>query len=151
MVRLLALMAVLAAATAAERPRLFGLKNIAVMISADPDGDLDRDRLRLLAASKVREAGIRVDPKSKSHLNVIIGVSTIRTGQGLDLGYAYSINLSVSQQVYLAHNPNRMTDAVTWQTQYLGIASAAELNRKCEQILTRRLDEFVAVYLEGMD
>jgi hypothetical protein len=149
MARLLALVAVLAVVSAAERPRLYGLKKIAVSVSADPDGDLDRDRLRQLAVSKLQAAGIHVDQKSRSHLNVIIGLSTIRTDKGAGLGYAYSVNLSVSQQVYLAHNPNRLTDAVTWQMQSLGTSSAAELSHKCEQILDRRLDEFVSVYLEA--
>lgn len=151
MSRLLVLVAALVLATAAERPRLYGIKNITVAVSVDPDGDLDCDRLRVLTASKVRQAGIHVDQKSRSHLNVIIGVSAIRTENGVDLGYAYTINLSVSQQVYLAHNPNRLTDAVTWQTQSMGTASAAELRQKCEQILTRRLEEFVSVYVEGVD
>jgi hypothetical protein len=138
------------AATSAH-PRLSGLKKIAIGISADPDGDLDSQTLRADVESRLRSVGIHVDPKSRSHLNVIIGVSMIRTSQGARLGYAYSIHFNLTQQVYLAHNPTQLTDAVTWQSMALGTASEAELRRKCEQIIARRMDEFVSAYLEAAE
>src|SRR6266567_8658688 len=99
--------------TAAERPRLLGLKKIAVVVAADPLGNLDTRLLQVSVEAKLRQAGLRIDPKSRSRLNVTVGVSDIRAGNGQGLGYAYSIHVSVSQQVYLAHNTNVITDAVT--------------------------------------
>lgn len=151
MLRLLALLLALTVAHATERPRLYGIKKVAVGISADPDGDLDAQGLRAAVINRLQSAGIRVDPKSRAHLNVVIGVSTIRTDSGGRLGYAYSIHLGLTQQVYLAHNPNQMTDAVTWETMAMGTASATELRQRCEQIVERRMDEFVEVYLEGIE
>src|SRR5438270_12812638 len=92
--------------TAAERPRLLGLNKFAVEVTADPLGDLDTRQLRTAVEARLREAGLRIDPKSRSRLNVTVGVSDIRAGNGQGLGYAYSIHVSVSQQVYLAHNTN---------------------------------------------
>jgi hypothetical protein len=136
---------------AAERPRLMGLKKMAVVVSADPLGNLDEKQMQASVESRLRDAGIRIDPKSRSRLNVVIGVSDIRTDKGAGLGYAYSIHLAVSQQVYLAHNSNIMTDAVTWEGLWLGVSSRAELGKACAQSIDRRLNEFVAVYQAGMD
>lgn len=74
-----------------------------------------------------------------------IGVSDIRAGNGQRLGYAYSIHLAVSQQVYLAHNPNILTDAVTWERLWLGIAATDELGKLCAQSIGRRLNDVLAV------
>lgn len=137
--------------TAGERPRLLGLKRVAVVVTADPLGDLDTRKMQSDVESRLREAGLRIDPKAKSRLHVTIGVSDIRTGNGQGLGYAYSIHLSVSQQVYLAHNTNIMTDAVTWEGLWLGIAARAELGKACAQSIDRRLNDFVAVYQAGLD
>ena len=138
-------------AHAADRPRLLGLKKMAVVISADPLGNLDEKELQAAVEARLRDAGIRVDPKSRSRLNVAIGVSDIRTDKGEGLGYAYSIHLAVSQQVYLAHNSNIMTDAVTWEGLWLGVSSRAELAKACAQSIDRRLNEFVAVYQSSVD
>ena len=145
------LLAIAAGAHAADRPRLMGLKKIAVAISADPLGNLDEKQLQTAVESRLREAGIRIDPKSRSRLNVAIGISDIRNEKGARLGYAYSVHLSVSQQVYLAHNSNLMTDAVTWEGLWLGVTSRAELAKACAQSIDRRLNEFVAVYQAGLD
>ena len=136
---------------AAERPRLMGLKKLAVVVSADPLGNFDEKQLQASVESRLREAGIRIDPKSRSRLNVAIGVSDIRNDKGAGLGYAYSVHLSVSQQVYLAHNSNILTDAVTWEGLWLGVASRAELEKACERSIERRLNDFVAVYEAGRD
>src|SRR5438132_7815986 len=97
----LAMMVALAGmAHAADRPRLMGLKKMAVTVSADPLGNLDEKQLQASVEARLRDAGIRIDPKSRSRLNVAIGVSDIRTDKGEGLGYAYSIHLAVSQQVY---------------------------------------------------
>src|ERR1043166_2869430 len=85
-------------AAAAERPRLTGIKKIAVVVSADPLGNLDERLLQASIESRLREAGLRIDPKSHSRLNVAIGVSDIRNDKGAGLGYAYSVHLSVSTQ-----------------------------------------------------
>jgi hypothetical protein len=138
-------------AHAAEHPRLMGLKKMAVVVSADPLGNLDEKRLQTSVEARLRDAGIRIDPKSRSRLNVAIGVSDIRNEKGAGLGYAYSVHLSVSQQVYLAHNSNIMTDAVTWEGLWLGVTSRAELGKACAQSIERRLNEFVAVYQAGTD
>ena len=149
------LLAILVAAAApiiaAERPRLTGLKKIAVVVSADPVGNLDEKRLQSSIELRLREAGIRVDPKSRSKLNVAIGISDIRNDKGAGLGYAYSVHLSVSQQVYLAHNSNLLTNAVTWEGLWLGVTSRTELPKACAQSIDRRLSEFVAVYQAGLD
>jgi hypothetical protein len=137
--------------TAGERPRLLGLKKIAVAVSADPLGDLDTYQLQAAVEARLRDAGLRIDPKSRSRLNVAVGISDIRAGNGQGLGYAYSIHVSVSQQVYLAHNPNVMTDAVTWEGLWLGIASKADLGKACAQSIDRRLHDFVAVYQAGLE
>ena len=129
----------------AVQPRLYGLKKIAVTISADPDADLDRPGVQASVESKLRSAGIRVDKGSRSQLNVIIGVSLIRSRERL-MGFAYSIHLGLTQQVYLAHNPNRLTQAVTWQTMSLGTSSADELAADCERVIAREINEFVSVY-----
>jgi hypothetical protein len=136
--------------TAAERPRLVGLKRVAVAVTADPTGGLDTRHLQTAVESRLKEAGLRVDPKSRARLNVTIGVSDIRAGNGEGLGYAYSIHLGVSQQVYLANSPNVLTDAVTWEGVWLGIASRGDLNNKCAQSIAKRLDEFVEVYQAGL-
>jgi hypothetical protein len=145
------LLALTVAAPAAERPRLTGLKKIAVVISADPLGNLDEKHLQSAIESRLREAGLRIDRKSHSRLNVAIGVSDIRNDKGAGLGYAYSVHLSVSQQVYLAHNSNILTDAVTWEGLWLGVASPADLPKACAQSIDRRLNEFVEVYQAGLD
>jgi hypothetical protein len=137
--------------TAAERPRLLGLKKIAVTVATDPLGDLDTHRLQAAVEARLRDAGLRIDPKAKSRLNVTIGVSDIRTGNGQGLGYAYSIHLSVSQQVYLAHNTNILTDAVTWEGLWLGVASRSDLGKACSQSIDRRLNDFVEVYQAGLE
>jgi hypothetical protein len=136
--------------TAGERPRLIGLKKLAVAVTADPAGDLNTRQLQASIESRLREAGLRIDPKSHNRLQVTIGVSDIRGGNGAELGYAYSIHVGVSQQVYLAQNPNVLTDAVTWEGVWLGVAAPRELETKCAQNLARRLDEFVAVYQAGV-
>jgi hypothetical protein len=136
---------------AGERPRLVGLKKIAVAVTADADGGLDTRALQAAVESRLREAGLRIDPKSRARLNVTIGVSDIRAGNGAELGYAYSIHVGVSQQVYLAHNTNVMTDAVTWEGIWLGIAARGDLEARCAQSIARRLDEFVAVYQAGLE
>lgn len=148
---LLTILAAAALLAAGERPRLMGLKRMAVVVTADSSGDLDGRRLQSAVEGKLREAGIQVDPKSRSHLDIVIGVSEIRTAKGEEMGYAYSIHLGVRQQVYLAHNPNVMTDAVTWEGMWLGIASKGDLGSKCAQSLARRVDEFVAVYQAGLE
>jgi superfamily I DNA and RNA helicase len=137
--------------TAAERPRLLGLKKIAVVVAADPLGNLDTHQLQASVEAKLREAGLRIDSKSKSRLNVTVGVSDIRAGNGQGLGFAYSIHVSVSQQVYLAHNTNVMTDAVTWEGLWLGVASKTDLGKACAQSIDRRLNDFVAVYQAGLE
>jgi hypothetical protein len=137
--------------TAAERPRLLGLKKIAVAVAADPLGDLDTHQLQASVEARLRDAGLRIDPKSKSRLNVTVGVSDIRAGNGQGLGYAYSIHVSVSQQVYLAHNTNVMIDAVTWEGLWLGVASRGDLGKACAQSIDRRLNDFVAVYQAGLE
>ena len=136
---------------AAEHPRLMGLKKLAVVVSADPLANLDARQLQTSVESRLREAGIRIDPKSRSKLNVAIGVSDIRNDKGAGLGYAYSVHLSVSQQVYLAHNSNILTDAVTWEGLWLGVSSSAELGKACARSIDRRLTEFVAVYQAGAE
>jgi phosphate-selective porin len=138
-----------ASAQAAGTPRLNGIKKIAIAIAADPDGDFNTQRVRASVENRLRSAGLKIDPKSRSHLNVVMSVSIIRTDSGANVGYAYSIHLDLTQQVYLAHNPNLLTEAVTWQTMSLGTASSAELSRKCEQVIARRVEEFVGVYLAG--
>ena len=145
------LVATAAPVSAAERPRLTGIKKIAVVVSADPLGNLDERHLRSEIESRLRGAGIRVDPKSRSKLNVAIGVSDIRNDKGAGLGYAYSVHLSVSQQVYLAHNSNVLTNAVTWEGLWLGVTSRSDLTKACAQSIDRRLNEFVAVYQAGLD
>jgi hypothetical protein len=77
---------------------------------------------------------------------VTIGVSNIQAGSGEGLGYAYSIHMGVSQQVYLANNPAVLIDSITWEGVWLGIASRGNLESKCSESLSRRLEEFVAVY-----
>jgi hypothetical protein len=138
-------------ASAAERPRLQGLKKIAVVVSADPLGNLDEKELQASVESRLREAGIRIDSKARSRLNVTIGVSDIRSDKGEGLGYAYSVHLAVSQQVYLAHNANILTDAVTWEGLWLGVSSRADLGSACAQSIGRRLNDFVAVYQAAGD
>jgi hypothetical protein len=138
-------------AVPADRPRLYGIKKIAVTISADPDADLNRQRLQTAVESRLRSAGIRIDRGSRSHLAVVIGLSMIRSGEGMNLGFAYSIHLGLMQQVYLAHNPNRLTQAVTWETMSLGTSSADELAVRCERIIAWKMDEFVSVYLDGAE
>jgi hypothetical protein len=135
---------------AGERPRLIGLKRVAVAVTADSTGGLDTRHLKTAVEARLKEAGLRIDSKARSRLNVTIGVSDIRAGNGESLGYAYSLHLGVSQQVYLANNPSVLTDAVTWEGLWLGIASRGELETTCAQSLSRRLDEFVAVYQEGV-
>ena len=147
----LLLLVVWSTALCAAEPRLYGIKKISVAISADPDGDFDRTRIRTAVEEKLRSAGIRVDHASRSQLTVVIGVSMIRSDQGANLGYAYSIHVGLTQPVYLAHNPNRLTEAVTWQAMTLGTASAGELVARCERIVTRQMDEFVSVYLDGAE
>jgi hypothetical protein len=149
--RILLLFFALTAPVDAEQPRLLGLKRIAVAVTAEPDGNLDRHKLRVGIEEKIREAGIRVDPKARSRLDVIIGVTPIKIGKGEDLGVAYSIHFSIRQPVYLAHNSNIMTDAVTWEGMWLGIASRAELNAKCAESISRRINEFVDVYQAGLE
>ena len=136
---------------AGERPRLMGLKRLAVTVTADPIGGLDTRPLQTAIESRLKDAGLRIDRKAHARLQVTIGVSDIRAGNGQSLGYAYSIHLGVSQQVYLAHNPNVMTDAVTWEGIWLGIASRGDLETKCAQSLAKRMDEFVEVYQAGLD
>ena len=145
------IVAIVGFAYAAERPRLMGVKKLAVVVSADPLGNLDEKQLQTSIESRLREAGIRIDPKSRSRLNVAIGVSDIRNDKGAGLGYAYSVHLSVTQQVYLAHNSNVLTDAVTWEGLWLGVASRADLPKACAQSIDRRLNELVAVYQAGLD
>ena len=145
------LLALTGMAHATDRPRLMGLKKMAVTVSADPLGNLDEKQLQASVEARLRDAGIRIDPKSRSRLHVAIGVSDIRTDKGEGVGYAYSIHLAVSQQVYLAHNSNIMTDAVTWEGLWLGVASRAELAKACAHSIDRRLNEFVAVYQTGVD
>jgi hypothetical protein len=135
---------------AGERPRLVGLKRVAVAVTADSTGGLDTRQLQSAVEARLKDAGLRVDPKARAHLNVTIGVSDIRAGNGDGLGYAYSIHLGVSQQVYLANNPSVLTDAVTWEGVWLGIAARGDLGLKCTQSLARRLDEFVSVYQAGL-
>ena len=137
--------------SAAERPRLVGLKKIAVVVSADPLGNLDEKQLQASVESRLRETGIRIDSKARSRLNVTIGISDIRSDKGEGIGYAYSVHLAVSQQVYLAHNANILTDAVTWEGLWLGISSRADLANACAQSIGRRLNEFIAVYQAGGD
>ena len=136
--------------TAGERPRLLGLKRVAVVVTADPLGDLDTHQLQTAVEGRLHDAGLRIDPKAKSRLNVTIGVSDIRAGNGQGLGYAYSIHVSLSQQVYLAHNSNILTDAVTWEGLWLGVASRNDLSKACAQSIDRRLNDFVAVYQAGL-
>jgi hypothetical protein len=133
------------------QPRLHGLKKIAVTISTDPDCDLDRHSIKATVESKLRAAGIRVDNGSRSNLNIAIGVSMIRSGAGADLGFAYSIHVGLLQQVYLAHNPNRLTEAVTWERMSLGTSSAKELGVRCARTISREMDEFVSIYLASSE
>ena len=134
-------------AECADRPRLYGIKKLAVTVQADPDGDLDRQKLRAGVEAKLRSAGIRVDNSARVRLNIVIGLSTIRSDRGAGMGFAYSVHLDLTQQVYLAHNPNRLTEAVTWQAMSLGTAPAAELSARCESVVARKTDELIAVYL----
>ena len=136
--------------TAAERPLLAGLKRVAVTVTADPAGGLDAKELQSAVDFRLRQTGLRIDPKSRERLKVTIGVSHIQAGKGEGLGYAYSIHLGVSQQVNLADNPAVLIDALTWEGVWLGIASRGNLQLKCAQGLSRRLDEFVAVYQAGL-
>ncbi len=134
---------------AAEAPRLYGLKKLAVAISTDPDGDLDRQKLRASVEAKLRSAGIRIDNGARSRLNVVIGLTMIRSDQGTGMGFAYSVHLGLTQQVYLAHNPNQLTEAMTWQTMALGTTSEKELSARCQRAVDREIDEFVSVYRNG--
>jgi hypothetical protein len=134
----------------AEKPHLVGLKRMAVLVTADQAGNLDAKQLQKSLESRLREAGIQVDTKSRQRLDVLIGISEIRTAAGDCMGFAYSIHLAVKQPVYLANSPNVMTDAVTWEGMWLGIASRDNLESKCAQSIAKRVDEFVAVYQEGL-
>jgi hypothetical protein len=131
---------------AGERPRLDGLKRVAVAVKADPAGSLDTRQLQSGVEARLKDAGLRIDPKARARLNVTIGVYDIRAAHSPGLGYAYSIHLGISQQVYLAHNPNVMTNAITWQGMWLGVASPGGLEAQCAQSISKRLDELVAAY-----
>ena len=138
-------------ASSTDKPRLYGLKKIAVKVSTDPDADLDQRGLQTAIEAKLRSAGIKVDKGSRSHLTVVISVSLIRSAGGENLGFAYSVHLSLIQQVYLAHNPQQLTEAATWQTMSLGTSAENELEGRCRRVIGREMDEFVAVYLSGTE
>src|SRR5579864_7629798 len=78
-----------------SEPRLYGIKKISVSISADPDGDFDRAKIRTEVEEKLRSAGIRVDHTSRCKLTIVVGVSGIRSDQGANLGFAYSIHIAL--------------------------------------------------------
>jgi hypothetical protein len=138
-------------AKAASRGGVDRLKRMSVGVSVDTASGLDQAAIRAAVESKLRSVGIRIDPKSRNSLDVVVAVSVITNGRGAALGYAYSVHVSLNQQVYLARNPNVMTQAVTWETMSMRTSSVEELRPACGEDIARRVEEFLAVYRTAGD
>ena len=130
----------------AAAPSLERLKKMSVAVSVDRTGGLDQSGVRAAVETQLRSSGIRIDPKSRHCFNVTVGVFEIPGDAGTQPHYAYSVHVAFNQQVYLARNPNIITEAVTWQTMSMRVASADRLQATCAADIARRVDEFLNVY-----
>jgi hypothetical protein len=130
----------------AAAPSLERLKKMSVAVSADRTGGLDQSGMRAAVEAQLRSSGIQIDPKSRFCFNVTVGVCEVPTDPGAQPHYAYSVHVALNQQVYLARNPNIITEAVTWQTMSMRVASADRLQATCAADIARRVDEFLQVY-----
>ena len=141
--------AAMAAAAGAKSSAWNGLeriKKMAVAVSLDRTGGLDAADLRTNIEQRLRSAGIQIDPKSRHCLHVNVAVFEVPAYRDAPATYAYSIHITFNQQVYLASNPNIMTQAATWETMSMRVASGDRLRAACVADIARRVDEFLEVY-----
>ena len=122
------------------------LKKMSVEVSVERTGGLAASEVRGAVESRLRQAGIQIDPKSRHTFHVTVAVFEVPAEPGGLTAFAYSIHVAFNQQVYLARNPNIMTQAATWEAMSMRVASADRLRSTCTEDVVRRVEEFLDVY-----
>ncbi len=129
-----------------SRATLKGVKAVAVLVEKlDPDVEKDgltRDQLQADVETRLRKAGITVNPSTGESLRVT--VKPMKHGAGL---YAYAVRVEFHQRVRLSRDSKITASVPTWSVGCLGTVRAEDL-RNVRASVADDVDKFVAAYLE---
>jgi WG containing repeat len=135
-----------------ERSSLYGLPGVYVLVESlnldmEKDG-LTKDQLRKEVETQLRNAGIRVltrEEKFKTAGNPQLYVNVNLLKSSSPFAYAYSVEISLEQEVALVRKPNMRTVATTWSQGSVGIVGIANL-RAIRETVKGRVDHFIHDY-----
>jgi len=135
-----------------ERSSLYGLPGVYVLVESlnldlEKDG-LTKDQLRKEVEGQLRNAGVRVltrEEKFKTEGNPQLYVNVNLLKSSSPFAYAYSVEISLEQEVALVRKPNRRTVATTWSQGSVGIVGVANL-RAIRETVKGRVDHFIHDY-----
>ena len=135
-----------------ERSSLYGLPGVYVLVESlnldvEKDG-LTKNQLRKEVESQLRNAGIKVltrEEKFKTAGNpqLYVNINLLRSSS--PFAYAYSVEISLEQEVSLVRKPNMRTAATTWSQGSVGIVGIANL-RAIRETVRGRVDHFIHDY-----
>ena len=135
-----------------ERSPLYGLPGVHVLVESlnldvEKDG-LTKDQLREEVESQLRNAGIKVltrEEKFKTAGNPQLYVNINLLKSSSPFAYAYSVEISLEQEVSLVRKPTMRTAATTWSQGSVGIVGIANL-RAIRETVRGRVDHFIHDY-----
>jgi len=141
-----------------QRESLRDLPGVAVIIEevpADAKADgLSEDLIRAAAERSLQSRGMRIlspveqaNTPSQPSLYVRVSTYKIQSGQ-----YVYVVTVALKQSVVLAHRPQRMMFASTWEEGVIGtpgVNNLTQATKVVEDLVTVFSNDFQAVNNEG--
>jgi hypothetical protein len=140
--------------TAQNRSSLRGLDGVGVLVEPlDPEIEaegLKESALRALMVKKLQGAGIRVNAEEdfifspgRPAVYLNAEISKLVTQEGAVWGYLCSLDIALTQNVYLVRSPEQAVPAATWETGFLGLFPDMASIRK---IVEQAIDTFIHAY-----
>lgn len=127
-----------------ERSSLYSLPGVYVLVESlnldmEKDG-LTKDQLRKEVESQLRNAGVRVSTreekfKTAGNPQLYVNINLLKSSS--PFAYAYSVEISLEQEVSLVRKPNMRTAATTWSQGSVGIVGIANLGAIRETVRGR--------------
>jgi hypothetical protein len=132
-----------------ERTTLRGIPGVEVSIeSFDPEVErygLGQTTLQTDVELRLRQAGIRIMPRTPESTSLYVNVTILRVTPGF---YAYSGEAHLSQFVMLHRDPKTITSAKTWSAvSRLGWTPTAKLATNVRDTVRDLTDSFINAYL----
>jgi hypothetical protein len=140
-----------------SRPSLKGLTGVGVVVeglSSNMDGmNLSREQIQTDVELRLRKAGIRVFSKSEllatpgvPYLYVNLGTFPFKLANGQTIGMAFSIDVSIKQNVTLVRDRNAtVMGAATWQTGSTGSTGISQI-QGLRGVIGDQVDVFINAY-----